>query len=193
MVGNDIIDLELARQQSDWQRKGFLHKVFTQEEKSLIHSSDDPFWTVWRMWSMKESAYKLFIQTGCDRFFNPFRLSCEFHSQEEGTVTIGKAQIYTRSKYHSRFIFTSALSNYTEETEHHVFRLSKSDISLQSKQTHQQLLECIARKCNLQLHKLNIIKTGQNVPEVFCGKQRLNISVSLTHHGYYGAYSLCER
>ena len=34
MIGNDIVDLDLARTQSNWQRKGFLDKIFTKKEKN---------------------------------------------------------------------------------------------------------------------------------------------------------------
>lgn len=140
---------------------------------------------------MKESAYKLFIQTGQNRFFNPLRLKCEISSQEEGVVNIEDLQIYTRSKYHPKFIFTRAISSYYgDETEDHVFHLSKTDTHFQSKSTHRQILKCIAQKSNLHIHRLNIIKTDQNIPEVFYDGQRLDVSVSLTHHGHYGAYSM---
>ena len=31
MIGNDVIDLQQSRQESNWQRKGFLEKLFTQQ------------------------------------------------------------------------------------------------------------------------------------------------------------------
>lgn len=190
MVGNDIIDIELTRQQTDWKREGFLQKVFAQEEQNWIYSSDDPFMTVWRMWSMKESAYKLFLQAGEDRFLNPLRLRCQINSPEEGVVGIGDLHIYTRSKYHPKFIYTSALSTYNGAAMDHVFHLSKTDTYFQSKFTQQQLLNYISRAFNLPIHRLNIIKTDKNVPEVLYDGQKLDLSVSLTHHGHYGAYSL---
>ena len=32
MIGNDVVDLQLAKTQSNWQRKGFLEKQFTEFE-----------------------------------------------------------------------------------------------------------------------------------------------------------------
>ncbi|MBY5958576.1 4'-phosphopantetheinyl transferase superfamily protein [Membranicola marinus] len=193
MIGNDIIDRGYACKESNWRRKGFLKKIFTPCEQELIHGASDPFTTVWRLWSMKESAYKLFMHTGVERFFNPRRLSCEFSSSEEGLVNIEALQIHTRSKIHPKFIFTSASSICRVETMDHVFNLSKTDPRFQSKFTHRAMLECIAQKYHLNKEKLYIRKSDQSVPEVFYGKQRLNISVSMTHHGYHGAFSICER
>ena len=36
MIGNDIVDLVQARFQSNWKRKGFVQKIFTQKEQELI-------------------------------------------------------------------------------------------------------------------------------------------------------------
>ena len=42
MIGNDIVDLVQARLQSNWKRKGFVEKIFTQKEQELIFSSQNP-------------------------------------------------------------------------------------------------------------------------------------------------------
>ena len=189
MVGNDIIDIRLANQQSDWQRKGFVEKVFTQEEQLAINSSEDPFGTVWRIWSMKESAYKLYLQTGQERFFNPLHLSCEIISSEKGIVYCEELKIYTRTKFNSKFIFTSVSSSSMDNAEDQVFYIPKSDYHFQSEFTHRQILKCIARKFDLNIYKLKIRKTNQKVPEVVYNKQKLDFCFSLTHHGNYGAFS----
>ena len=36
MIGNDIVDLALAQKESNWKRKGFLNKIFTEKEQLLI-------------------------------------------------------------------------------------------------------------------------------------------------------------
>ena len=60
MIGNDIVDLVQARFQSNWKRKGFVQKIFTQKEQELIFSSKNPENMVWNLWTRKESAYKIF-------------------------------------------------------------------------------------------------------------------------------------
>jgi hypothetical protein len=36
VIGNDIVDLALARKESNWKRPGYLNKIFTTKEL-LIH------------------------------------------------------------------------------------------------------------------------------------------------------------
>ena len=71
MIGNDIIDLSLAKTQSNWQRKGFLEKLFSNDEQQLILEASNSFEMVWRLWSMKEAAYKIYTQHNEIRFFAP--------------------------------------------------------------------------------------------------------------------------
>jgi len=56
LIGNDIVDLQCARKESNWQRKGFLEKQFTDLEQEIIFRVENSFETVWRLWSMKEAA-----------------------------------------------------------------------------------------------------------------------------------------
>ena len=62
MIGTDIIDIVEAKKTSNWERPRFLEKLFTSNEQQLIHNSENKFVMVWRLWSMKEAAYKLYIQ-----------------------------------------------------------------------------------------------------------------------------------
>ena len=75
MIGNDIIDLSLAKIESNWQRKGFLEKQFTANEQQLILAATNSFDLVWRFWSMKEAAYKVYSQQNEIRFFAPKKLN----------------------------------------------------------------------------------------------------------------------
>ena len=47
MIGNDVVDLALAKIESNWQRKGFLNKIFTENEKILIQKSKNQELMVW--------------------------------------------------------------------------------------------------------------------------------------------------
>ncbi len=59
MIGNDVVDLALAKVESNWQRKGYLDKLFTTKEQNLIFCSENPTIMVWILWSRKEAVYKI--------------------------------------------------------------------------------------------------------------------------------------
>jgi phosphopantetheinyl transferase (holo-ACP synthase) len=62
VIGNDIVDLALARKESNWKRPGYLNKIFTTKEQLLISSAENPNTMVWNLWSRKEAAYKIIIE-----------------------------------------------------------------------------------------------------------------------------------
>ena len=43
MIGNDIIDLKLAKKESNYWRPGFLEKQFSSNEQTLIKSTSNTF------------------------------------------------------------------------------------------------------------------------------------------------------
>ena len=89
MIGNDIIDLKKAKVESNWKREGFLSKIFTNDEQDSIHNSVDPFLQVWRLWSMKESVYKVFIQKGGKPALNPSKIDCKIINDKVGYAVMG--------------------------------------------------------------------------------------------------------
>ena len=96
-IGNDIVDLNLAKTQSNWQRKGFLEKQFTQKEQNEILNAENPFLKVWLFWSMKEAAYKCYTQKFKERFFAPQKFECSLIFKEAGTVVFEGVTFYTTS------------------------------------------------------------------------------------------------
>jgi phosphopantetheinyl transferase (holo-ACP synthase) len=76
VIGNDIVDLLLAKQESNWQRRGYLDKIFNKEEQSVIFSSTDPAHTVWHLWSCKEAVYKIIHRHSRIRTYAPLKFSC---------------------------------------------------------------------------------------------------------------------
>lgn len=60
MIGNDVIDILQTRRESNWRRRGFIAKLFNDEEQLLIEKSTDPESMLWILWSMKEAAYKVY-------------------------------------------------------------------------------------------------------------------------------------
>lgn len=111
MIGNDIIDLELAKTESNWKRKGFLDKIFTKSEQQYILSSKNPELMVWILWSCKESAYKIYNRQTLVRRFIPLRLECD--------LEISRGQILGKVKCFSQIYFIK-----TEVTQNYIYTIA---------------------------------------------------------------------
>ncbi|MDQ0637632.1 phosphopantetheinyl transferase (holo-ACP synthase) [Pedobacter sp. W3I1] len=120
MLGNDIVDLDLAKIQSNWKRKNYLDKIFTAEEQLLITSAKKPDEMVWLLWSMKESAYKIHNRKTGIRNFAPKSLNCTIHSDSDqihGAVTIDENTYFTKSDIQVAYLHTIASPVYSKLEE----------------------------------------------------------------------------
>jgi phosphopantetheinyl transferase (holo-ACP synthase) len=113
MIGNDIVDLALARKESNWKRKGFLDKIFTKKEQLLIVNSVNPEIMVWNLWSRKEAAYKIYNGQTQIRGYFPLRLECVELENVDG-ITFGKVLIedkvyFTKTEISLQYINTIAV------------------------------------------------------------------------------------
>lgn len=115
MIGNDIVDLDLARKESNWKRKGFLDKIFSKREQILINSAANSEIMVWELWSRKEAAYKIYNRQTGIRAFNPLQLEC-YDSKILDGIIFGKVHCnknvyYTKTISSSEFINTISVVN----------------------------------------------------------------------------------
>lgn len=115
MIGNDIVDLALARKESNWRRKGFLDKIFTYNEQLLILNAQNPEILVWNLWTRKEAAYKIYNRKTNERGYFPLQLECIDLEIIDG-ITFGKvlakgAVYYTKTEISNQFIHTIAVEN----------------------------------------------------------------------------------
>ena len=187
MVGNDIIDRKETKRSTLWERRGFLEKIFTIQEQSIINNFDDPFTLVWRLWSMKEAAYKVFIQAGGDRFYNPRRIECSVEHLI-GQVSIGAMVLKTQTLINEDYIFSTATIR-NSEVKTGVFRFVERDTKKQSDFVREQLINDYAECNDLDCGELLVRKSKNGVPGLYYQGINLDVSVSLTHHGEYGGYS----
>lgn len=104
MIGNDIVDLELAAIESNWKRKGFLEKIFTPAERFLIHCAKDAGIMVWLLWTMKESVYKAATDRSKIMTFSPGTFNCN-NLVLHPDIAIGTI-IYEEQVYFSKSILT---------------------------------------------------------------------------------------
>jgi phosphopantetheinyl transferase (holo-ACP synthase) len=185
MVGNDIVDLREANKTPNWQHPRFLSKLFTELEQDLINNSDNPFVRIWRLWSMKEAAYKLFTQNNTGRFFNPKGFECALENTF-GTVKFKNFKCFVESKVTSNFIISEAKA-IQENFKSKIVSLSSNSPKLQSKELKQNLFEHMANTINSNA-KLQLTYTRFGVPLLEVEGELHHIS--LTHHGRFGAFAI---
>ena len=112
MIGNDIVDLDKAKQDSDIFRPRYLEKICTKEEIELVLSSYNPIYTFWRLWTMKESVYKAFQRKfGFKPVFNPFAFMCRFDDSDVGNVSYHGHQVSTKSIQHEDYMYSEVLNS----------------------------------------------------------------------------------
>ena len=112
MIGNDLVDLREAAQQSNWRRPGYLGKVFTLTEQQEILNAENPDKLVWLFWSMKEAAYKIHSRITGKRSFAPALLDCTLQCVDKmearGVVSVDQQIYHTFSSLLPDYIHTVA-------------------------------------------------------------------------------------
>lgn len=195
MIGNDIVDLALAGQESNWRRRGFLAKVFTAHEQHLIHEAIDPNQMVWLLWSMKESAYKVAIRITANRVFAPTKLACRIteltNTTCTGTVDCDKI-FETKSVLTPDYISSTAFStgiapsftglvvffrDSTYQTQHRVIR--------------ERIKQYSSRLFAVPEQAIHIQKDKAGIPELRVGNLT-GLPLSISHHGRFGAFVMAN-
>ena len=106
-----MVDLDFAKVQSNWRRKGYLDKIYTPEEQLLIAAAANPEQMVWLLWSMKESAYKIHNRKTGIRNFAPTALACKLISPDgeiKGIVSVDHQTYFTKSEFSLTYVHTIA-------------------------------------------------------------------------------------
>lgn len=109
MIGNDIVDLALAKKENNWKRKGYLDKIFTKNEQLLIASSQNQEIMVWNLWSRKEAVYKIYNRKTGIRAFIPLKIECFEVDSEIGIVSCLGETYYTKTEITKEFVNTIAV------------------------------------------------------------------------------------
>lgn len=179
-IGNDIVDLNLAKTQSNWQRKGFLEKQFTKYEQEEILNSENSFLKVWQFWSMKEAAYKCYVQQHEKRFFAPKKISCKIFSNQNGIAEIENEIYYIKYIISESYVYSVATKKSNFKMVSESFFLDKNLSS--TKVINNKLLSHFSKEIQLK-------KTDLGVPYLSQNNKKLPISISKTHHGNYCAFA----
>lgn len=155
MIGNDIVDLDLARRESNWKRKGFLDKIYAPQEQALILQDANPELLLWNLWTRKEASYKIYNRITGFRGYFPSRLRCHYENQNSGTVSIDGFVFYTQTQITDAYVYSIAVA------EMAVFKMIKPLQSLE-----------------------NIVKEN-GIPSILNPDSKVISPVSITHHGRF--------
>lgn len=188
MIGIDVIDIVETQKTTNWQRPRFLEKLFTLNEQQLIHDSKNPFIMVWQLWSIKEAAYKLYTQIQSCRFYNPKQFQCEINNVNL-KVTYKDFKCFVNTRISSQYILSEAhIEN--REMASKCIKLLCNSYADQSQITKEALLISISNRFKVLKSKLKLVKSEFGIPLIYYNSKKLNIGVSISHHGHYGAYAL---
>lgn len=217
MIGNDIVDFQYARRESNWRRPRFLDKIFTAQEQNFIRRSTNPEKKVWVLWSMKESAYKIAARLGKKRFLAPKQFECfnlsligregnrgeaaqtEMWKKNESKLVSGEVAFenhvfFTQSKLSDHYVHTIAQSEidscrlYDSED----FFIAKTNYQNQSQSVRRKLLARYASLTMSPPSALNIQKNKLGVPYLYDKKGKQVAIISISHHGNYGGFVIIK-
>lgn len=187
MIGNDIVDLKLAKMQSNWRRKGFLEKVFSLNEQAMIFDAAEPDVIVWALWSMKESAYKAGLRVQKKIKINPKDFDCLMLNDHKGIVKYGEEVYHTISEIKQDFVHTQACS---KTFDARLFsKVLKSDQNCwDSNQLYPIIISRVAVHKGCGKRDVVIRKNAQGIPELYMMGKKMPVLCSLSHHGRFGSY-----
>ena len=179
MIGNDIIDLTLARSQNKAGNRRFLSKVFTAEESSIITKDKDPELILWILWAMKESAYKAHQRVlGLPRKLNPKDFECFVDkSQKHGHVNIDNCKYTVQIEETAGFIHC-----YTIGPE--VFKKIYTNFS----EPKTNFLKDFSSQFKLNGAEYKIEKDRFGIPSLKSSCKEKTLPVSISHHGNFAAF-----
>jgi len=190
MIGNDIVDLAQAALDSNWRRERYLDRLFTAEEQALILNASNPHQTVWKLWSIKEASYKVYVQETGHRFFNPKKLRCEVMSPTEGLVTIFDRVYNTTSEITEHFIHSIAFAEAENDGLKASFKLKVKDAVSQSMAVRMELIRTISETQSIPKNHLQVQTNATGIPQLYIEGKPYAQSLSLSHHGAYGAFAM---
>lgn len=111
MIGNDIIDLRLAHFDNEQRFERYAKKVCTAKEISQFGKFEKPLHSLWRFWSLKESAFKAAVRKGSASQFSPKAYEVKLINAQKSLVSFN----------------TDVFKGFTEVGEHFIHSYVTSD------------------------------------------------------------------
>jgi holo-[acyl-carrier protein] synthase len=186
MIGNDIVDLILALQIPKTENIRFLKKICSEDEIDFILKSDVPELSLWRVWSMKESAYKIIVKKSGINLFIPKKIITKFIDKKNGKIYSEWGEFLSITEQDDFFLHTVT----TDKDCRPFSSIRKSNDKNQSLEVRNLLVRELSEihPEKYKLENLSIVKK-ERVPYLHYENKAMNFDISLSHHGEWLAYA----
>jgi len=196
MIGNDIISFAEVLPNHQALRPGFRDKVCLTEELHPLTTIFSEEISIWMLWAAKESAYKVYRQAGGPAIFAPkrnlFQANSLTKSQVTGITKTPKGNYPTCIRVQADYIIAESWS-----VDRNDYRLLRQVVPLAGKQYQEQssglkraILGWVAKAHGIPTESVTLHKDQAGVPYLNYQDRRMELSISLSHHGYYGLCSI---
>jgi len=209
-VGNDIVDLaDLDGQLKNYDAR-FVSRVCTKDEMSFLISAEKSEETFWKIWTAKETAFKIYQRLHARARFQPrnFKVnlqSCTVtHAGMETAVAWSITRDYVfcsgRLKANSTAQMISSSISVTKLTDHVPIE-ELTELELRSAQTPESCSvrilakNLLAQTLHLNRQDIEIVRRPMrqdwSAPEIrYKGRILNETGLSLTHHGRFQACTI---
>lgn len=188
MIGNDVVDLKAAENESNWKRAGYLQKTFTDEEQFLILNATQQSSMLWLLWSIKEAVYKANFRENPVYEYAPLKFKIDKLKQKAN-------RIETEIMYQNNLYFSSSFvyKNYIHSIAYRFHEDFENIKYISLKNYSKNYLEELKSK-GLILNSEEIFKDEFGVPYLLNKENNLRFPLSISHHGrYLKIISCCNR
>jgi hypothetical protein len=190
-VGNDVVDLGDPEARLDGLHPRFATRVFTAAERSLLEACADRQRLHWALWAAKESAYKALKQLEPTLAFSPRRLEVALDAEAllaggcaTGTVACGELGVDVGIRLGAGSVHAIACGpRCTDARVLSAVDRAGTDASLAVRR-----LATSAIAAALDVDDAALWISGRP-PRVALRGSRLDVGVSLSHHGRFVAFA----
>lgn len=216
LIGNDVVDLHLA---SEKVNQRFIQRVFTDDEQYLIKQTSASM--LWRLWSAKETAYKIISKINPDTIFSHRLFATEITSvnQQQLTLNYQDKSITMKTMAKQNALHTLAVYPQGQIWQHHYRQINDAELKYwQNQENLQQAFKpqelasihhppsAIARvdiknvlEKHLQIEPSVItiirpkIANKSQAPYLLINQQTCEFDISISHHGEWVAWGIARK
>lgn len=195
MIGNDIIDLQLARKNTRITQERYWRKVLSEGEIFHLKRQPDVSIAFLLLWASKEASYKLASKIHGTHLFSPKRIvieNCENILERSSSYvkSISPLGISHLRLKHTPYTVEACAAPELHLLKQAIFQqiqLPGSTHKIQSQGTKEQLVKKIAQFLSIPVEKISIQKEN-SIPKLYLSQKKSPIDITLSHHGRWGAF-----